>query len=354
MISPRKPIYEELESRCLAVGLQDSVELWWKINLLRTLSVDGTPRISLTNSSLTRQALSPLAWNQDLYDSAQAHASEMSQHNYFSHQSSVDGRWPNQMVRDQGYPLPQSLPVDRNDVETIVGGSRFEEVDEVLKEIVSNSIARKQIFPTDGSTTLATEMGIGNASNLETTFDHFWAMQVAGRHQGERFLTGIVYADNNGNKNFDAGEGRSGVRVSSGELSTTTDAAGAYSLPVAGGRHNVRFQDSQEQILQEVMLSVSDRSVAIDLRTNDSKVEVNFRQRSWWTNADNHVDVNRDRFVTPIDALVVINHLNRTGPQSFGSASMTQAYAANAVDTNGDTNLTATDALVVINYLNRG
>jgi hypothetical protein len=354
MISARKLNHEILESRCLAAGIHDSVELWWKINLLRTLSVDGMSRIALTNSSITRQALSPLAWNLDLYDAAQEHASEMSQHNYFSHQSAIDGRWPNKMVRDQGYPLPQSLPADRNDVETIVGGSRFANVDEVLLEIVNNSIARKQMFPTDGNATLATEMGIGNASNLETTFDHFWVMQVAGRHQGERFLTGVVYADNNGNKNFDSGEGLSGIRVSSGELSTMTDASGVYSLAVAGGRHNLRFQDSEQQTLQEVMVSVSDRSVAIDLRTNDSKAEINFRQRSWWTNANNHVDVNRDRFVTPIDALVVINHLNRTGPQSFGAATMNQAFAANAVDTNGDTNLTATDALVVINYLNRG
>lgn len=353
MSSCRKATYETLETRRLAVGIEDAVELWWKLNLLRTLSTEGLPRLAITSVPLMRQALAPLAWNQHLYDSAHAHAAEMSVHNYFSHQSLVDGRWPNQMVRDKGYPLPQSILNQRNDVETIVGGERFSEVDNVLLEMLTNSTAKAQLFPDNMAGALTTEIGIGSATNLESTFDHYWATHVAGRLQGERFITGVVYADDNGNRDFDAGEGLAGIKVITGELSTTTDSSGSYALAVAGGRHLVSFHEAEHE-LNKMMISVSDRSVAIDLRKNDASLEVNFRKRSWWTNADNHVDVNRDRYVTPIDALVVINHLNRTGPQSFGTASSNQAYASSAVDTNGDSNLTATDALVVINYLNRG
>jgi hypothetical protein len=353
MSSSRNPSYETLETRCLAVGIQDAVELWWKLNLLRTLSTDGLLRLQIPSVAIARQTLAPLAWNQILFDSAHSHAEEMSARNYFAHQSIVDGRWPNQMVRDSGYPLPQSLLNQRNDVETILGGERFAEVDDVLLEILTNATAKAQLFPDNNAGALTTEIGIGSATNLESTFDHYWATHVAGRLQGERFITGVVFADTNGNRNFDAGEGLAGIKVVTGELSTTTDVNGAYALAVAGGRHTVSFHEGGLE-LNKTMISVGDRSVAIDVRKNDAVLEVNFRKRSWWTNADNHVDVNRDRYVTPIDALVVINHLNRTGPQSFGMATSNQAYASNAVDTNGDSNLTATDALVVINYLNRG
>lgn len=349
----RTSTYETLESRCLAVGIQDAIELWWKLNLLRTLASDGLPRIGLTSSNLTRRTLPPLAWNQALAESSRDHAEEMSVHNYFAHQSAVDGRWPNQMVRDAGYPLPPSLSDGRNDVETILAGERFSEVDDVLLAMLANSTAQAQLFPDNNSGALTTEIGIGNGSNEASTFDHYWSTHVAGRHQGERFITGVAYSDQNGNRNFDAGEGTAGIRVRTGELETITDSNGVYSLPVAGGRHVITFHDQQQQPLNKTMISVNDRSVAVDLRLNDANLEVNYRIRSWWTNADNHVDVNRDRFVNPIDALIIINHLNRSGTRSFGTPAENEAYMQHAVDTNGDSNLNATDALVVINYLNR-
>jgi|JI9StandDraft_2_1071091.scaffolds.fasta_scaffold06500_4 hypothetical protein len=353
MAQPRVIQYEMLECRRLAVGMQDGVELWWKLNLLRTLSNDGIARLALNTPTLARQALAPLAWNGALHRSSQGHAVEMSEHNYFSHQSEVDGRWPNQMVRDQGYPLPLSLSSQRNDVETLLAGTQLQSVDAVMAEILQNDNARNQLFPSAKSASLATEIGIGGAHNGDSTFDYYWSTQVAGRHQGERFLTGIVYSDQNGNQNFDAGEGVAGIRVTSGELSTLSDTNGVYALAVGGGRHHVRFENAAQQTLAESTLFVGERSIVVDLRVNDAMTEINYRKRSWWTNADNHVDVNRDQHVNPIDALVIINQLNRTGPQILSSNNPNPAFASNAVDTNGDSNVSATDALVVINYLNR-
>jgi hypothetical protein len=345
---------ETLESRCLAVGVQDAVELWWRINLLRSLSTEGLARLSLSSSSLVRQTLAPLAWNAHLRDSAQAHAMEMSGYNYFAHQSEVDSRWPNKMVRDQGYPLPQSLPNDRNDVESIFAGETFSEPDTLLADILKNDTARAQLFPSEDSSVLSTEIGIGCATDSEATFDHYWALHVAGRREGERFITGVVYEDRNNNDLFDANEGMTGIRIETGELSTTTNTQGIYSLAVAGGRHRVNFYDQENRLLASTMLTIGERSVAIDLQTNDAGLEINFRRRSWWTNAENHVDVNRDRLVNAMDALVIINQLNRTGVQSLGEPTSNTAYPSHATDTNGDSYLNATDALVVINYLNRG
>ncbi|MBL8868903.1 MAG: hypothetical protein JNK90_03865, partial [Planctomycetaceae bacterium] len=165
MATPRVIRYEVLECRRLAVGMQDAVELWWKLNLLRTLSNDGIARLALNVPPLTRQALAPLAWNDALHQSSQSHAVEMSEHNYFSHQSVVDGRWPNQMVRDKSYPLPSSLSNQRNDVETLLAGTQLQNVDAVMAEILQNDNARNQLFPAAKSASLATEIGIGSAYN---------------------------------------------------------------------------------------------------------------------------------------------------------------------------------------------
>jgi large repetitive protein len=68
------------------------------------------------------------------------------------------------------------------------------------------------------------------------------------------------------------------------------------------------------------------------------------------TNLNNPVDVNNDGYVSPLDALIVINYMNANGP---GTAAPTSGFSAGPyVDVNGDGSITPLDALIVINYLN--
>lgn len=69
-------------------------------------------------------------------------------------------------------------------------------------------------------------------------------------------------------------------------------------------------------------------------------------QNSWYS-----LDVNSDLRVTPMDALVVLNDLNRNGVRELTGESVEESRF---VDVNGDARLTALDALQVINALNRG
>jgi hypothetical protein len=66
------------------------------------------------------------------------------------------------------------------------------------------------------------------------------------------------------------------------------------------------------------------------------------------TNPINRHDVNGDMSVTPLDALIVINFLNRNN----GSGSHSSNFVG-YVDVNGDGRVTALDALLVVNWLNR-
>ena len=68
-----------------------------------------------------------------------------------------------------------------------------------------------------------------------------------------------------------------------------------------------------------------------------------------FTNKADRNDVNADGVVSPIDALIVINHLNAgSGNKANGEGEGTKYY----IDVNGDSKLSPIDALLVINYLN--
>ncbi len=72
-----------------------------------------------------------------------------------------------------------------------------------------------------------------------------------------------------------------------------------------------------------------------------------------FTNANNPLDVNADGFVSPIDALAIINSLNSGGSRALGGGSGEgEAGSHMYVDTNGDGFLSPIDVLNVINFLN--
>ncbi len=76
-----------------------------------------------------------------------------------------------------------------------------------------------------------------------------------------------------------------------------------------------------------------------------------------WQNQRNTVDVNDDGYASPLDALLIINELGRTGNANslvgkpLPSRSGTMQYLP-FFDTSGDNSITPIDALLVVNHLN--
>jgi len=70
-----------------------------------------------------------------------------------------------------------------------------------------------------------------------------------------------------------------------------------------------------------------------------------------WTNPDQPLDVSADRWVGPLDALVIINRLNERGGGT-GEVIMGEPGVAPFVDVNGDSFLSPIDVLLVINSFN--
>ena len=73
-----------------------------------------------------------------------------------------------------------------------------------------------------------------------------------------------------------------------------------------------------------------------------------------WQNPSNAIDVSADGFVTPIDALLVINYLNQGGPSQLTPEILLPTLGGPFLDVTGDRNVSPLDALVVINFLNTG
>lgn len=69
---------------------------------------------------------------------------------------------------------------------------------------------------------------------------------------------------------------------------------------------------------------------------------------SSWTNPANPLDVNDDTFVSPIDALLIINELNTVGGHPLSPSETPTDY----LDTNSDFYVSPLDALLILNYLN--
>ena len=237
----------------------------------------------------TVAAQPPLAVNDKLVASASFHANEMATYNYFAHQSAVTGEWPNKMVRDQGYALPYTipssatsyweLPDDSNQVESIAAGNSDAQatLNQLLVDAgVSPPDHRIQLLGMDSFNQLWREVGAGTAYNASSTYLNYWAIHTCVVNTTDLFLTGVVYNDANGDHAYDLGEGLAGVTVTANGLTTTTNAAGGWSIPVTNGTYVVTASGGGFSGTGSVTVTVNGANVEADFISGLGTGYVNF------------------------------------------------------------------------------
>jgi hypothetical protein len=246
--------------------------------------------------------------------SAQAKAQEFIDHDYFDHQSPVTGS-PNQLVVGIfGYPLagntgfffgPNCAPCSygssgNTGVESLAssfgpdGGlfatSRdavwglFGEICDTLGTPGScGTIShRNHLLGAAALTAPMIEAGAGHVIEFETgSMTHYWVLHTgfpAGNVASmPQFLTGVVYADADGDEGFDAGEGLGGVTVQANGLSTTSNAAGDWSLPVQNGSYEVRCSGGAfAGVAPAAGVVVADANREVDCRSGIAQPTVDF------------------------------------------------------------------------------
>lgn len=141
----------------------------------------------------------------------------------------------------------------------------------------------------------------------------------------------------------------SGIRLDNlqfGPASTAvTDPLGAYSIPnLLPGTYRVQV----ESVAGSQATSAATQTVVLAANSPSAVVDFGFSAFvSPWQNPSNRFDVNNDGFVSPIDALLIINDLNVKGSRILTVADVAPPF----VDVNGDGNSAPIDVLQVINSI---
>jgi len=142
-----------------------------------------------------------------------------------------------------------------------------------------------------------------------------------------------------------------------GEVSTDGGSAGTISLTVDDPRFEIdgttlKLVDDQHVVRAnqseiELTITAEDTSGQLDSLSQDFIIEV-LENVTPYHNYKNPYDVDKSGEVSTLDALLIINYLNRFGPGPVERG--TPGYC---LDVNGDGLVTALDALLVLNEINR-
>lgn len=194
----------------------------------------------------------PLAVDDMLAASASHRADDLAAGGAFGHLAH-DGRWPNEVVRDYGYPLPYWWSDGSNNVESIASAPTFP-WDLIFSQ---HGIHLVHLFGQEGFVTHR-EIGVGINGR-------FWAVHTAYRNgDASRYLTGVVFADRDGDLVMDRGEGLSGVRVATGSAATISGPGGGWALAVSPGRYRVTASGGAFSGTATATVRVGEFNVGID------------------------------------------------------------------------------------------
>lgn len=268
----------------------------YEINRARSDPPAYGEKIGLDLSLIAAQP--PLAVSPHLSGSARFHAQVMLDHHEFSHVSATLGIGPNQMAVDHGYDLFLSgLSRDwgtANNIESILRSvNQIATTPAAVKTLVIDKdvpgVGHRVHLLAIGAYTNHREIGFGWATGTDS-FPEFGlsrplptrtaAIHTGYRDASEAFLTGVVFADRNGNLRYDKGEGLEGVTVSvDGGGSTITMKQGGWALPAAAGARIVRCAGGAFVRPAAAFATVGGANVEVDFHSGRPVGEVGFAWR---------------------------------------------------------------------------
>lgn len=202
--------------------------LVYEINRARRDPVAYAATLGFDGSGLLPRP--PLAIDSRLAASSSFRAADLAAGAPFGHISS-DGRWPNEVARDYGYPLPFWWADHANYIESLASGGDAAFPWGLLFRLRSTHL--NHLLGQEGFCTHR-QVGVGAAG-------YFWAIHTAYREgDPHNYLTGVVFADRDRDGIMDLGEGLAGVTVSvAGVGSTLSGPGGGWALAVPDGRYRL-------------------------------------------------------------------------------------------------------------------
>lgn len=297
LVPPRsatcRPRLERLEDReLLAVSAAEQLFVY-QLNRARANPVAYQQEVGLPVSLAYVTPRPPLAVNDLLFASAEFKSEEMATHNYFGHQSQVTGVWPNQLVRSRGYPLPSLFVNNANYLESIsygwaypgrnpevaTAGAALEGL--IYDEGINPPGHRNHLLGIDAWNANFREIGVGHAARSGAINYDYWTIHTGYVSTADVFLTGVAYADRNANRRYDLGEGLGNVTVTAAGRTTTTNAAGGWSLAVTPGTtYTLTAAGGAFVGTAGATVGVGSANVEVDFLSGRTGAQVNFVDRT--------------------------------------------------------------------------
>jgi hypothetical protein len=360
-VRPRWLCFEPLEDRLLLSVSAEEQHFIYLLNLARhdPAGYQREANVPVDLSSIVSRP--PLAVNDSLLQAADQRADEMARHDYVAHRSPITGAWPNQVARSHGYELPSNWPDDQNFIESIAAGDWYGQAQAALEALIvdqglPSALHRRHLLGVDEFYAHNREIGVGLASEPQSSYGHYWAVEIARREPEGAFLTGVVFDDANANRRYDVGEGLPGVTVQTADRTTQTNAGGGFSLTVpSAGWYRILASGPGLAVPVTGSTLVAEDNVHVEVVSGIRGVYLNFAAQptSAWTNPLDRLDVSNNLLVDPLDALQVINYLNTAGPSELAVLAPSNDSPPQLLDVDGNGLVLPNDALSVINHLNR-
>ena len=218
------------------------------------------------------EGLPPLSFNKNLYAAAGAHARDMLENGYYSHDS-LDGRTAEDRIRESGYDDPLTTG-ESIGLACLCGDRTPEECAyRLFKQILTAelrpdcSIDRNILNP--DLREAAISLVAGTSSELGGICgDEVLLMTVdfgAGAAEKAPALAGVVYSDLNGDGIYSMGEGLERVAVEiegeSGHFSVYTNEAGGFSLSLPSGAYRLAVMAGEEEMIRYIDIGSENRLV---------------------------------------------------------------------------------------------
>lgn len=349
---------ERLEPRCLLAAV---VMTGWEQLLLELVNrARDDPQAEarrygislnegLPSGTISAASKQPLAPNQILIGAARAHSQDMLDRDFFAH-TNPNGDSPFDRMKDAGYiytTAAENLAWTGTTGTLDRDAAIFSHHEGLLESPGHRVNIMRPAFR---------ELGAGVRHGLFTSGGHDYNASMVtekfGTRAGAPFVTGVVYEDAVVDDDFySLGEALGEVRVTAVESSsgavyaTQSGRSGGYALRVPAGTYTVTAQGGPLDypiIARNVVVEDENRKIDFDASLPPELIV--------WQNPVEPLDVNGNGKVEPIDALIVINFLNRS---SSGAHPVLTAAPPPYLDVRGVGSVAPLDALLIINHLNR-
>ncbi len=213
----------------------------------------------------------PLAINLLLTQAARLHSEDMSSRNFFAH-NNPDGEDPGERIEAAGYEWKAYG-------ESLAGG--YDSPADALRALIVDFGVpdlghRNHLLSYDSISATLVEVGVGAVLDGAGTYRHYYTIDSARDYYTtdphDSFLTGVIYADNDGDDFYSPGEGFGDVTVravAAGggvEFTTTSFASGGYSLQLPAGTYEVTVAGGSFPTHLTTEVTIASTNVKVDFR----------------------------------------------------------------------------------------